>query len=62
MEWTDWIGKKVFVQLRTGACYSGIVKDVDTKTPPLIFLFLKDKYGLIVTIVHSEITKIVEET
>lgn len=61
MNWKDWIGKSIFVQLKTGAVYSGKVIDVDTKSPPLVFISIIDKFGDKVTFVHSEIIKINEE-
>ena len=61
MDWTEWIGKRIFVQLKTGAVYSGNVIDVDDKSPPLVFFTIIDKFGGKVTFVHSEIIKIQEE-
>ena len=61
MEWKDWIGKKIFVQLKSGSVYSGKVIDVDEKSPPLVFLTITDKFGEKVTFVQSEIIKIKEE-
>lgn len=61
MEWKEWNGKRVFVQLRNGGVYSGEVIDVDTNSNGLVFITIIDKYGDRVTIVHSEIIKIKEE-
>jgi len=61
MEWKDWIGKRIFVQLKNGSVYSGIVQDVDENSNPLIFFTITDKFGATITFVHSEILKIVEE-
>lgn len=61
MEWNEWKGKKIFVQLKTGSIYNGDVVDVDEKSLPLIFLTIIDKFGERVTFVHSEIIKIKEE-
>jgi len=61
MEWNDWNGKRIFVQLKTGAVYSGNVIDIDSKSPPLVFFTIIDKFGNKVTFVHSEIIKIQEE-
>lgn len=61
MEWTDWNGKRIFVQLKTGAVYSGNVIDIDSKSLPLVFFTIIDKFGNKVTFVHSEIIKIQEE-
>ena len=61
MEWKNWEGKKVFIKLRDGGCYSGNIIEVDNSSPPLIWLTLIDKYGNKVTVVHSEIIKIVDE-
>ena len=61
MDWKDWKGKRIFVQLRTGAIYSGNVIDVDTNSTPLVFFTIIDKFGNKVTFVHSEIIKLQEE-
>jgi ribosome maturation factor RimP len=61
MEWKDWIGKKIFVQLKSRSVYSGKVIDVDEESPPLVFLTITDKFGERVTFVQSEIIKIKEE-
>lgn len=60
IDWNSWLNKKVFVQTRTGSKYTGIILDVDKTSPPIIFLTLRDKFGMLVTIVSSEIIKIME--
>lgn len=61
IDWKEWKGKRIFIQLRSGAVYSGDVIDVDDSSKPLIFIKIKDKFGKDVIIIHSEIIKIVEE-
>lgn len=61
MEWTNWIGKRVFVKLKTGASYSGKIIDVDDSEKILVWFTMRDKFGDMVTFVHSEILKIKEE-
>lgn len=61
MEWLDWFGRYVFVQLRSGACYTGTIIDVDEKSLPLIFITILDKFNKKVMFVNSEIIKIVQE-
>lgn len=61
MEWKDWMGKRIFVQLKKGGVYSGEVVDVDDKSNPLVFITIIDKFEEKVTFVNSEIIKIVEE-
>lgn len=61
MDWKEWVGKKIFVQLKSGGYYSGVVEYVDDSNPTFVFIFMTDKYGKKVTFVHSEILKIVEE-
>jgi hypothetical protein len=61
MEWREWVGKRIFVQLKSGGFYSGIVRDVDDSAVPLIFITITDKFGELVTFVNSEVIKIVEE-
>ena len=61
MEWKDWIGKRIFVQLKSGSVYSGEVLSIDEESKPLIFFEIIDKFGEKITFVHSEILKIKEE-
>lgn len=61
MDWKEWKGRKIFVRTKSGKVYSGIVEDIDDKTPPLVWFQIIDKFGNIVTIVHSEILEIKEE-
>ena len=61
MDWKDWKGKKIFVQLKSGSVYSGLVEEVDDKSPPLVWFTITDKFGETVTFIHSEIVKIKEE-
>ena len=61
MNWNDWNGKRIFVQLKSGAVYSGVVKEVADVGDGLIFISITDKFGMWVTFVVSEIIKIVEE-
>ncbi len=61
MDWTGLVGKKLFLRLRSGKVYNGVVSAVDSSSPPLIFLSFKDKFGASVTVVHYEITEIREE-
>ena len=58
MEWSEWKGKKIFVKLIGGSCYTGTCLDVDDDK----FLQVLDKYNNKVTIAISQIIKIVEET
>ncbi len=61
MEWIDWFGMHVFVQLKSGGYYTGCVIDIDEKAKPLVFLTILDKYNKQVTFAVSEIIKIVQE-
>ncbi len=61
MEWSDWKGKRIFVQLKSGGVYSGEVIDVDINSLPLVFITIIDKFGEKVTFTISEIVKIKEE-
>lgn len=57
MEWSDWIGKKVFIKLLDGSCFSeSLVKDADDK-----FISITDKFGDAVSVSTSQIIKIVED-
>ena len=61
MDWLYWIGKEVFVKLKNGSVYSGIVHSVDDSDFTIIFFTMTDKYGKRVTFVTSEIERIKEE-
>lgn len=61
MEWIDWFGKYVFVQLKSGGYYTGTIIDIDDSSKPLIFITLLDKFNKQITFVQSEIIKIVQE-
>lgn len=61
MEWNEWLGKTIFVKLKSGGVYSGKVIDVDASANPVIFISIIDKFGNKVSFVQSEIIKIVEE-
>ena len=60
--WKIFEGKKVFISLKNGRQYSGIVNLIDTSALPLIFIFIIDKFGNAVTITSSEIEVIQEES
>ena len=51
-----WIGKKVFLILKSGRRYSGIVKETTEN-----FIFLIDKFGEKVIVSISEISSLEEE-
>lgn len=61
MDWKEWKGKRVFVQLKSGGFYSGKIVDVDEAPNPSVFLTILDKFGNKVTFLNIEILKIVEE-
>ena len=57
MEWKDWEGKKIFIKLLTGDCYTGKCLSVNEDNT---FLEMIDKYDNNVVIAISQIIKIVE--
>ena len=61
MSWMEWVGRKVFLRLRTGQVYTGKIISVDSSSEPLVFIQIKDKYDKLVTFVHSEVIEIREE-
>lgn len=61
MEWKDWKGRKVFIRTKWGKVYSGDVVNVDDSDSQLIWFTILDKFGKLVTIIHSEITELKEE-
>ena len=61
MEWKALKDKKVFIKLRDGGVYNGLVLEVDdSSSNELIWITILDKYNNKVTFVHSEIIKIEE--
>lgn len=62
MDWKELIGKRIFLKTINSGVYSGNVIDVDDTDKNIIFITLIDKFNSKITIVHSEILKIVEES
>ena len=58
MNWKTYENERVFVQLRSGTFYNGIIVDVDDSDPQIVFLTIIDKFGSKITFVHSEISHI----
>lgn len=57
MEWIGWEGKKVFIKLKDGSCFSkSYIIDSDE-----FFLRIRDRDNIPSTIAISEIIKIVED-
>ena len=56
MEWKRFIDKRIFLKLKDGTVYNGLIIDVGEG-----FLKLVDKYDQTVLIATSEIIKLVEE-
>jgi len=61
INWEHWIDKRVYVITRKDRIYTGVVKDVDAATAPIIWITMVDKYGLIVQFTSDEIAEIKEE-
>ena len=57
----DFIEKKVYVILKSGRKYTGVVIGIDDSGPPLIFVTIIDKFDKKVTFAKSEIELIQEE-
>ena len=65
MNWQTWMGKNVFVQLKSGGHYSGEIIEVDDTLANAEITFitiLVSRLNSKVTFVNTEIIKIVEET
>ena len=56
MDWSEWIGKNVFIKLKTGDVYNCRVLETDKS-----FLKVLDKFGYIVIISLDQIIKFVED-
>lgn len=57
MDWLGWIGKRIFVKLKSGGFVSGVVKSTDG-----IFIHVIDKFDRPVTFAVDDIIKIEEES
>ena len=60
MEWEKYIGKKVFIKLKSGTVYHGVVKEVEKENADLIWIKITDRFDMEVTFVHSEILQMEE--
>ena len=58
--WKYWEGKKVFIILKSGRQYSGVVLEVELNKD-LVFITIKDKYDARVGFLSNEIELIQEE-
>jgi len=61
MEWVEWIGKRIFVKLKSGDVYSGIVLGIENDGDNNTYLSMIDKFNAKVMFLTSEIIKIREE-
>lgn len=59
--WKYWEGKKVYIILKNGRKYQGVVTDIDNNSLPLIWLSIKDKFQNRITFSIEEIEVIQEE-
>lgn len=59
--WKYWLKKKVYIRLKNGRVFSGVVQQVDDSAPPLVWIAIVDRYWKRVQFVHSEILEIKEE-
>jgi len=59
--WKKWEGKKVFIILKNERNYSGVVIEVETSNPHLIWVTIKDKFGNNIGFSVEEIKLIQEE-
>lgn len=61
MDWKKLIGHKIFVSLKSGAIYNGIVEEVELYSAELSFITITDIKNKSVTFPISEIIKLVVE-
>lgn len=62
MEWSEWEGKKVYIETRSNRRYTGAIIKVEiSKEPFLVWLTLLSTQGNHITFVNSEISLIQEE-
>ena len=59
--WEIWKGKKVFIILKNRRTYQGEVVDVDTRSYPLVFISIIDKFNNRISFSQSEIDVMQEE-
>ena len=62
MEWKGWEGKYVFIRTQHGKVYSGVVKEVNLDSLPLVWIIILDKFNQLVQLISSEIIQIKEES
>ena len=55
-----WMGKRIFVRLKTGSVYTGEVLEIEGYEEPYMFT-IKDKFGKYVSFLSNEISYIQEE-
>ena len=60
MDWKDWIGKDVFLRTKSSKVFNGKIISIDSKSNPLVFITLIDKFGNNVMILNSEILELKE--
>lgn len=53
----EWIGKRIFVRLKSGDVYTGTVRNVDQ-----LFVYIIDKFGSDVLFSIDDISKLKEES
>lgn len=62
MVWKNWIGKKVFIRLKTQHEYSGVVQDVDDDGNGMVLFSILDKFNKLVSFAGSEVQEMREES
>jgi len=58
MDWKEWEGKKVFIRTQHERVYSGIIKEINLDSLPVIWIVLIDKFNEIIQFSSSEIVEI----
>jgi len=59
--WDGWVGKKVFLRLRTGKVFSGKITYVSEEKNGVCFLKIKDKFNMDIMFNSAEVLELKEE-
>lgn len=66
MDWYDWIGKKIFVKLKSGNFFNAVIDNVtylgkDENDVDMFFISATDKFGMCVAFTNTDIMLIKQE-
>jgi hypothetical protein len=59
-DWKDMMGKTIFVKLKSGYQYSGVVSEIADTGDGFIWVHIIDKFNKLVVFLTTEIVELVE--